>query len=431
MLEPFESQGYWWFPEEPENKIAGTLSCTPSNGLVLHLYLIPEKLKLLRDGLGDHFSLILGEANGERITLLNCYLFNTDFASQLNLSWTYSFAVSQAFLGWHFENEASILFDKIRVQYQHLEEWLRHSKTTPLDDLVKNKEPQGLYLVDTFNHEDLEISFSHVVSMNVSNPSFHEYILTRVGQINITSTKLKSLETIQELLDSLLIFLSLGMTKATFVIELKVHSHNLPREISVLTHVNPQITSNNLRVPNYRMLFCYQTLSDDFALYMQNWFSFSKKYEFTVELYYATVSAPSLFVETTFFNLVSALEGYHKRKYGESFIVKKNPRQRIKFRERFAHLLEHHKTIVWSVVQNKPIQELVNEITGIRDYFAHADGFDHETIDLNALTKDTAYLYQLSLLIRYILEAQFLAEIGFKEEKIKNCIKNVIDPYRN
>ena len=37
LSEPFEYKGYWWKPDDPENKVAGVLTYKPGENIVLEL----------------------------------------------------------------------------------------------------------------------------------------------------------------------------------------------------------------------------------------------------------------------------------------------------------------------------------------------------------------------------------------------------------
>ncbi|MFQ6054681.1 MAG: hypothetical protein ACE5J3_01700, partial [Methanosarcinales archaeon] len=119
-MEELEYNGIWWLPENPDNKISGTLKFHPVEGANLELIGSFKGLNDLNTFLQPN--IILGiTSNGKIITLYKCYESQSHMSMPEFLS--SSFIASVVFLGHHFEKEEDIIFDSLLLNYSHLEEW--------------------------------------------------------------------------------------------------------------------------------------------------------------------------------------------------------------------------------------------------------------------------------------------------------------------
>ncbi len=149
MNEKFEYQGYWWLPDEPEKKVPGTLKFDPDEGASLNLL---GSLKEAEDlGAMIEPELILGlSAEGKLITLQDCGETESKIRFGLGFA-TSSFYADVVFVGEHFQNPDDAGFERLIVEYLHLDAWADVSgfeikfpddKTHPL--MVKHKSPEPL-----------------------------------------------------------------------------------------------------------------------------------------------------------------------------------------------------------------------------------------------------------------------------------------------
>jgi len=118
----FEYQGYWWLPGAHEDEVPASSSSTPTDGATLDLLGSLNGL----EGVTDTFDpkIILGlSSNGRIITLKDCgrtkgsVRFGSGFA-------TSSFVVNEVFVGEHFQRVEYVGFERLIVEYIHLEAWV-------------------------------------------------------------------------------------------------------------------------------------------------------------------------------------------------------------------------------------------------------------------------------------------------------------------
>ena len=109
MLHESEEGGYWWIPGSDE-RIAGTLSYTPLEGLHLRLMgsLFPHAESLTHDRVPTVQGYLL---TGKAVTLVGC--LRSEALLSIPGYFTEAYCPKCAFVGWHFAGEAEAKFERI------------------------------------------------------------------------------------------------------------------------------------------------------------------------------------------------------------------------------------------------------------------------------------------------------------------------------
>ena len=120
-MDKSEYQGYWWIPDEPEKKVPGTLKFDPDKGAILDLLGSFKRDEAFVPLLEP--KLMLGvTAKGKPIALQNCA--ETQSATTLGQGFeTSSFHADAIFVGEHFQNPGDVGFERLIVEYLHLDAW--------------------------------------------------------------------------------------------------------------------------------------------------------------------------------------------------------------------------------------------------------------------------------------------------------------------
>lgn len=118
MFEAFEENGYWWVPGS-EDKVAGSLSYSPEEGVRLSLV---GTLRGFRDAfVGSKEPVILGHlVDGSPVTLLEC--LNAGGSFHFPGYATSEYWATWAFVGWHFNARNGLLFDAASLLFHNAEE---------------------------------------------------------------------------------------------------------------------------------------------------------------------------------------------------------------------------------------------------------------------------------------------------------------------
>lgn len=121
LLDELRIVGHWWLPENPQERLAGTLTYDPEAGVRLEINGVFSSSDLVAGSFWStarsvRFEIVLGEdTDGQPFTLHE--------ADLLSLASTSIFRVSYLLGGIHFSKTEEITFVSALAQYTHLEEW--------------------------------------------------------------------------------------------------------------------------------------------------------------------------------------------------------------------------------------------------------------------------------------------------------------------
>lgn len=124
IFESFEYKGEWWLPEDPSNKLSGTLKVTPER-IILDLF--GAFNSVFDNTRSDNYEIILGELyKGKDITLYQNQLkkLQENLPGDKRVS---ELSVRYVFVGEHFEKKDEINFSSMSFNFTHLENWLAHN----------------------------------------------------------------------------------------------------------------------------------------------------------------------------------------------------------------------------------------------------------------------------------------------------------------
>src|SRR4051794_18766318 len=112
MLEPFDSDGVFWLPGQPEERIAGRLTYDSAKGG--HLKLIGSFADTSQAfGNTDDYHRILGISGRKQVTLEDC--FQTTFGFDMPGFVRQEFLVGRVIAGAHFDADEELAFDAVAV----------------------------------------------------------------------------------------------------------------------------------------------------------------------------------------------------------------------------------------------------------------------------------------------------------------------------
>lgn len=123
----FEEKGFWWLPEFPDQRVAGTLRFSDADGGQLDIL---GSLNITTNSSSviwkhkdwNRIPVILGRSTtDEEYTLVRCYETNVNFSSSGYVTTTYH--TNLVIERWHFQSLDKIGFDEIRLTYSGLTEW--------------------------------------------------------------------------------------------------------------------------------------------------------------------------------------------------------------------------------------------------------------------------------------------------------------------
>ncbi len=458
MNQSFELKGYWWLPETPEIKVSGTLSFSP--GELVSLELMGSLIKLdnpnpKREDLVNP-SIILGTSlEGQSVTIANCTQVQST-GSLIGIS-TSKFTGYFAYIGVHFSTESQIKFRELSISFYNLDEWFSKDGFTTNSpkrgsEIVSYEQPNPVRTTVGEYHIDFV-----VFGPNQSMDPFTYVNISQEARINIWSDTEKSIDDFLTLIRHLQNFLTLGMSKPTFLKGVTGFTESAKeKEPSFYYPVKMYYPADGLKprtvdIPYFQMMFTLPVIENQLQQILETWISKADLIKPVYDLYFSALYNPSVYLEFEFLSLAQAIETYHRQMYGGKYqsddvyedglykmLVAAIPddldkdfrsslkQGRLKYANEYslrkrlqllgAHLAEG---IFIAFLQGKEQRDyFANKVANTRNYLTH---YPPELKDEAA--KSGHELHDLTQKLRLVLQVCLLEELGFTWEKIAETIK--------
>jgi len=449
LIEKSEYQGYWWLPDKPEKKVLGTLKFDPDEG---------ANLDLLGSFKGDEDfgrmldpELILGlSAKGKLITLQDCVETKSNITLGAGFA-TSSFHASVVFVGANFQSPDDVGFERLSIEYLHLDAWAGVSgfelgipddyNTDPT--VVEHRRPEP-YTATVGGEYEVTLSFPS--TLKASSSLLTETTITQRAVLAIKFPEKKPLEHLLGIAYRLQHLLSFGMRRAVYPVA--VWGHTGPGSEAKQVVVNYRSLARRgaeKKKPNpHEMLFGLGNLPGGFGPTVERWLERAEVLDLVNQLYLGTIYNPQSYIEQRFLNFVQALEVYHRRAMTTSDLPEEEHEKRKEeiletvadqhrdwlegrlrysnepnLRKRLTEIFNEYPESVDLVVGNgkKERKSFINRVVATRNYYTHFDqSLEHQAVrggELHLITE------RLKLLIEVCL----LRDLGFEAERIRDLIK--------
>ena len=460
-MESFEHMGDWWLPEAPENKISGKLSFDPATGMSLellgHIYQLLGHLEgeELTEYLNrNEIDIIQGVTEKSFVTLQGCN-FTGSHDNFVGLDKT-TIEARYVFRGHLFDSINDIKFENISLSYTHLDQWFAHrffehqrdgDYTFKFDNLsCVPFEP-----VETLLGKNLVLRFDFVPNGELSDI---EISLKYGARITIqpkepSSWFNQSDDGYRRLINFHLpnfLILATGYVNYPFNISGTVADSESPVSIHYPTlahlHKPPKVGWPS-------MFFTFSDAKDNLSKYLYNWINKSDKLLVIYDRYFKSYHEAIVDYESQFLDLAQALEGYHRRLCGGTYLseadyaptyttlvnaIPKNVDRphRDKLVEMLKYGYEYSlrkrlKLICKNILGD--YQDIVGELVGDLDTFIGTvvdtrDDLTHilEKPGENAIRDDFEKMYEYVKKMQFLLRMCFLVELGFSPNEIKQLL---------
>lgn len=446
MSANFEYKGVWFLPENPGNKMAGTLRFSPHEGAILELIGSFKGVENMLQ-LTDH-EIILGYC-GKMVTLYECreigFNIGTHAVQRSN------FRAKAVFLDAHFQKKEDVKFKRIAVHYSHLDEWVHITGFEIIRPIDKKGITVNYLLPDSIEMTEFE-GWKMAIEIKAEGPRIplpqREVAIKERTFIAIESQEEKSFEKHFEMAEKLQNFLSLatmsptrpeifyGFTKTCAVT--KEDKTIYPAVEAVFCLAFSSETTKSL-MPD-EMLFNYSDIKGKTSTVLKNWLNKQEKLKPIFDLYFSTMYNPHLYLENEFLSIVQAVESYHRRTMKNFDLAEDEHKKRIdailnvtpqqhkewldshleysnepKLRKRLKELFKEGSDVMGKFAEES--ESLIQKTLDTRNYLTHYD----EKLRSKAATGQE--LYMLTFHLKMLLETAFLKELGMDKDTIKTLVE--------
>ena len=457
MPEAAEYKGFWWSPDNSDQRIPGQFNINSSNDAILELQVDMSKNRFQRQ---EFILLLLGMSGNDRITLHECSLINTQINSSGLI--TYTFSVQTVFIGVHFCKKEEIRFKEISIRYSNLDEWVGRRdlkvRSSCGDKVTIQFKPSQ---VTKMQINGYLIAISIRFSRNESSTQVN---VIQKAWIDISSEQEKNLDDYVSLLNHIRRFLSLlmdapistlemnGKTKISKIIRENGREAYIPIQIR---HYIPEWEATIRTIYQHQMLFPLPDVQNQLEIHLRNWIDKAESLRPVYDLFFATRRNPHIHVESLFLSLTQAIEAYHRRKYDGKYQADEDYRNGLYKRfldvipsnldKDFRDALKEGKLLFanehslrrrlqeitkriclnlpigfFSQKNKKCLKAFIDKVHNTRNYL------NHHTCKLrDKAVRDPMELHQIAKRLRVILDICLLEEAGFNFDDIKKMFSKV------
>ena len=418
MLEPFEVGGYWWLPDNTEDKTFGILVYSPSERL--RLKLMGVFFKHTDFHRFETVPIIHGfSLHGEKITL-----FGSHYAAghtSIPGHTTAEYVPQNTFLGWHFDSEDNARFDEAVLHISGLEECVGVSCLKDKLEFNDKKDLVGYTLQYSAPREICFPIGSHQVKVECGLAISDEGARGKTVEQNawLQITYQQQIPYMDFFRGPVSIIRSLLELSADCILPLRTVTFFSPAHLNAYGDGETYraamrlIWDQHMQISgcptkrSHEMMFTLASLDARLAGVVAKWEAFQKKHESTTQTFSTLLRIRNEIPwEHHFLSLVYALESYHRREYPVS--------GRVKLCERIAQLWSAVPEQLRTLLGNR--EEFASTVSDTRNFYAHQD----DALKGRALSGRNLYLgiVRLEILIRGII----LKSLDFEDAEILGMI---------
>lgn len=449
IKEGYKKSGYFWLPENIENKIPGSLSILDGGKIELEIIgSFNDSIQSLNDK--NEFKRIVGVIeNDGLVTLENCF-YKTRSHSFGGISKSF-ICVNKLLSGVAYDKDEEIKFNTFSFGAEGLDEWIdisginvEYEKDWKSATINYSTQKEITYELD--NEIKLHVTFGYTLP---SLPVTREAKITQKTYLKLTSDTELELHKFTSYAYKLINLISFAvddtvtMDNVTATSESLTHetnngeSHPIPIKIY---YPSLPFSETVLKVNTHTMLFTFRNIMDRADKIIKNWVSAYDTIEPSLNLYFSVKTGNHKYLEGKFLALAQALETYHRRVSNETLMDTKifrsmvartlcsSPKSdRAWLKGRLIHGNELHlgkriKMIIEPYKEHigtsKERGKLIRNIVNTRNYLTHYS----ENLKSKAVTGID--LWPICQKMEAIFQLHLLDKLGFTSDEINIILSN-------
>lgn len=443
--------GFFWMPDTPDIKVPGHLEISDGGIITLNIFGSLFKELLYNNTLFDSRKKLRIHGNVEthgNITLDNCVY--TQMKLTVSNIHSFTFSAQIVFLGYLYNNDDKILYNRFRFTIEGLDKWINTSGI----DFKYNKQ----YKSGIIQYQELEpitIKLENEMSLSILFFVNHSLTLNTDSEVYIKekvffelysekATHFEDFDIIAHKLNKLICFalneiVSIQKISAdnNSIIEDHQDSGQTLKNIIIIYQSN--LFQNKIPQINiHEALFNYSKIKNRYQRFINQWIKLSKVFNPALSLFLSVKSNNYKSSNSKFLALVQALETFHRRLNPNKKLMDDNEYEKlsttlrslcpknylswldnkikygneVSLRNRLKDISRDIKKITGYEVEKK----IIGRITDTRNYYTHYNKSLEEKIsrgeELHNLCENMEAMFQL-LLLRFL---------GFDESEIKELI---------
>lgn len=443
----FSHEGFWWLPENPDDRVSGTLTFSQAEGPSLQLLGVFGGILSFNREMSERFAIHGITKKGKKITLLDAFVTSMQMNAPGIMNAKYR--PHLICIGHHFLTEDDAIFDKSFFRFERLEEWL---VSAPFQEAWEYDPPKLNLLIDKGRTEQLnefgDYKFGKSSSFNTANSSRTEYSVKVLSFLYCEMNEPKSINDhfivanrMQELAS-----LCTGHFLPLTHLSLRVHGTggtDQPfQEVEIFAQM--QHPESGSRPKHEHPLFSAPELLTANDRAVENWFNQYQTLAPAINLFFAITGEKQMFTNIRFLLAIQALEVFHRRT-SDGALIEKTDFQDLRARltdliptDLDPKITEKLKSLYNYANEPSLMQRLETILAGVNEDFGETvQGFSdrfarkvvdtrnyntHFTASLEAKSMDGGDLWWSSRRIVMLLTYLFLKKIGIKAPAFREAL---------
>ena len=434
MNERQEYKGYWWFPSEPDQNIAGTLTYIPNERITLSLIGPIGTPVELFDSFHDREEPIIHgmTSNAQKVTLANC-----NSSIKMNFSCGFPiiyFQCQYAIIGKHLDSIGQKCFFRAFVHIPVLSYW---APTKALENMINFKDKSIKKITVSFTTgkktiDKVKINTNTTISINNGVDYNGEHLSPQIKQysyMEILKCKNTSIWNFCSIIMMFEQFLSLAALDAVKCSKIILFDRSIYQEYSdnKKTYHPIQLIYNQYEPANESrqwkdrdFLFDYTAISEQFPAIIKKWYHDQSDLSPIRAHLIESIAHKKVFSSIDFLVVIQALEGFWWRFKDQEYRQKTNQKGNTSL-----------KTIVREIKQDfsdvrcvKKMRINLEKVVDSRHYYSH---FMNKS--KKPQTLDGIELYKLTDKLRILLICCVLSFIGLDHQQINNLLNKSNNQY--
>lgn len=406
MDQYFEYKGKWFLPNDPENVISGILKFDPKEDIRLELI-----------GAFDYdlekIDVIWGIIIGKDVTLYNCFeIKRENIGGNLELG---TYACNFVLVGAHFKDKQDIKFNKSKISYSHLDDWLNISSGFKIGYDRKNYKTSIEYTlpdpIDVQLTPELKLTLNITAKLPTRKMVQKEATIRQTTFANFESKRKRTFDNVLGNAFHFQNFLTILTQKPIYIKEFfgyfKIGNKKKLHEVQIFFHVS-HIPKYDKELLPIDMLIPYHSLSSKFDAVIKLWFDKQTLFGPICSPFFSNYYAPFLYTSDKFLNLARSLEAFHRD----------TVRRIACFKTRMLEIFKKYSKAYNSTLQIKSKPKLAEKVKKYRNDFTHSNPI--------LIGKDKRYLdtYYIAEKLKLIATCAILNEHGITLKELKTFIDN-------
>ena len=423
LCDPFEYKGYWWKPDDPDNKVAGVLTYKPGESITLELigtfdkendavvaFLNKSEESVIHGALG----------NAKKVTLLKCHPSGnvnlSSFFPIIRYTCIYCF-IGRCYSGMDEEGDF-----RMTVHFPELSYWCHPGVLR--ETFMKNKEQKGQIISLSFEAlfggktlADVELDDGYTIQLKAGaslggDPALLSNEIGQSSWLEISRNEKVSFNQLLSHIYKFEEFLSIATMRVVESSEITIYDEEYYQEYNdgekhhhgVYFFSSHWKGKDNEKVDTLKFLFGYDDIKDRLGEMMRLWYADKNDMYPVRSNLVDSLEKKRVFSNMDFLILARALDGYCIRSKYKGSIT-----------NRMKAVIEKFSDITRIKRDNINVEELVDS----RDYYAHfmprerkqhiLDGFD---------------LHDLTQKVRRLVICCVLSDLGMDNTAIDGIFKN-------